>query len=149
MRKLFAAIIPAMIVLCLGCARGYEDKLAATLVPAKGKVTYQGKPLPNAVVTLHPVDKLAGGGASATELVRTPFGIAKDDGSFELTTIKPADGAPEGEYAVTVSWTGEKAPKSDNDAAPERLPAKFQNPVASGIRVQVRSGQELPEIRLN
>jgi len=143
-RNLFAAAL--FVAAFAGCSPSYQDRLELKPIPAKGKISLKGKPLPHAIVTFHPVEKL--GTPSSGDLVRTPFGVAKEDGSFELTTFKPADGAPEGEYAVTISWTGGPI-RSDNDAAPERLPPQYQNPVASGIRVQVRAGQELPEIRLN
>jgi len=143
--------VPVVVIaVACGCSAQPVEKLDKPLVPVRGKLSFQGKPMTNAIVTLHPVTPISVGENSKAQVSRTPFGVAGSDGTFAVTTLKPSDGAPEGEYAVTISWAGGIAPKSDNDAVPELLPPQYQNPTASGIRVQVRQGQpELPEIKLN
>lgn len=143
----------------VGCSSEPVDSIDKPLIPATGKISYRGKPIPNARITFHPVESLnpaAGAPPPATSgndgtpppLVRTPFAVVKEDGTFELSTLKPGDGAPEGEYAVTVSWTGDKPTVSDSDM-PEKLPLKFQNPALSGVRTRVSKGEPIPEIKLN
>lgn len=140
----------AFLAAACGCSTQSVEQLDKPLVPVRGKISFQGRPMPNAIVTLHPVTPIAVGEKSQANLSRTPFGVAGHDGSFDVTTLTPSDGAPEGEYAVTISWAGGAVPKSDNDAVPELLPPQYQNPTASGIRIQIRQGQpELPEIKLN
>jgi hypothetical protein len=159
-RSVHVFVAVAAVAFC-GCG-GSEpvDSIDKPLFPAAGKISYRGKPIPNARVTFHPVESLGAGGLSAnpvggsgTEstpapLVRTPFAIVKEDGTFELSTLKLGDGAPEGEYAVTVSWTGEKPTVSDSDL-PEKLPPKYQNPAFSGLKVRVKQGEAIPELKLN
>src|SRR5687768_17292422 len=70
-----------------GCGSGSERP-----VPVGGKVTLGEKPVDGAVVTFHS----KGGGRSAS-------GKTDADGNFKLTTINTGDGAPPGEYTVTIS----------------------------------------------
>lgn len=154
------AFVAALIAFgLLGCSSEPVDSIDKPLVPATGKISYRGKPVPNARITFHPVESLnsaaaalppatSGNDGTPPPLVRTPFAVVKEDGTFELSTLKPGDGAPEGEYAVTVSWTGEKPTVSDSDM-PEKLPLKFQNPAFSGVRARVKQGESIPEIKLN
>ncbi len=142
-----------------GCSSEPVDSIDKPLVPATGKISYRGKPIPNARVTFHPMESLnagvapsppaeAGSNSAPPALVRTPFAVVKEDGTFELSTLKPGDGAPEGEYAVTVSWTGEKPVVSDSDA-PEKLPPKYQNPAFSGLKAVIKKGEPIADLKLN
>jgi hypothetical protein len=89
--RLWAAL-PIMTVLmaALGCKEG-----RLPTYPVKGKVVYQGKPLANATVTLNPEDP-------AKVKDRHPTGITGEDGTFRISTYLYADGAPAGNYKVTV-----------------------------------------------
>lgn len=157
-RRVQVLVAVAAIAFC-GCGSEPVDSIDKPLFPAAGKISYRGKPIPNARVTFHPIEALGAGGVAANPaasgneatpapLVRTPFAVVKEDGTFELSTLKPGDGAPEGEYAVTVSWTGEKPTVSDSDL-PEKLPPKYQNPAFSGLKVRVKQGEAIPELKLN
>ena len=95
--------------------------------------------MPHATVVLHPSFDLG-------PEVSKPRATTNEDGTFVISTYASADGAPEGEYKVTVEqWTTtkpEEGPKS-------RLAAKFSKPDQSGISVRVASGKnELPAIEL-
>lgn len=63
----------------------------------QGKVIYQDKPLAGALVTFHPK------GQKDVHTVPST-GMTKEDGTFALTTGKK-DGAPAGEYLVTIICT--------------------------------------------
>jgi hypothetical protein len=65
--------------------------------PASGKVTVNGQPAAGALVVFHPK-------AADRANDPKPFATAADDGTFKLTTHDPDDGAPAGEYGVTVVW---------------------------------------------
>jgi hypothetical protein len=69
---------------------GCGDK--AKPVKVNGTVTLDGKPLPGATITFLPAGE---GGRSAS-------GLSGTDGSFDLTTYKPGDGALAGDYKITV-----------------------------------------------
>ncbi len=87
---------PFAALLAAGC--GGTGKPEA--VPAGGQVMFKkSTPAAGALVVFHPLDpdyeKRIGG---------KPFAKVKDDGTFTLTTYAEDDGAPEGEYGVTVDW---------------------------------------------
>jgi len=63
------------------------------MVPVSGAVTYQGRPLTDAVIAFVP-SASSGRGA---------FGRTDGDGRFRLMTAKPGDGVVPGKYKVTVS----------------------------------------------
>lgn len=70
-------------------------------VKVNGVVKLDGKPLAGALVTFLPE---GGAGRNAT-------GTTSSDGAFQLTTLKPDDGALPGSYKVTVSYVeGVEAP---------------------------------------
>jgi hypothetical protein len=97
--------------------------------PVRGTVLYRGQPAANADVFFHPV-----GAADA----RAPRPHAKADarGEFRLTTRRLNDGAPEGEYVVTVFW----AAAEGVEEPPDRLGGRYANPKTSSLRVRVRPG---------
>lgn len=103
-----------------------------TLHPVKGKVVgADGKPLEHATVVFHPV------GATDPNLSRPRAKVAAD-GTFTLSTVGTDDGAPPGEYKVTVEqWLA--GPRSDDPPA-NRLPAKYASPDQSGLTATVGSG---------
>lgn len=98
--------------------------------PVTGKVVLGDKPVANATVVFHP----AGGDTSEPR----PRGTTRSDGTFRLTTYDGHDGAPAGEYRVTVelwlsSGRGDEGPTS-------RLPAKYARPETSGLVATVATG---------
>ena len=114
--------------------------------PVRGQVSYQGKPTPGALVILHPVDDPD---------PRAPRPVARvgPDGGFAPTTYKTDDGAPAGEYAVTITWVEERdnqaAPKEEQREPKNRLPGRYGKPETSGLRVHIKKGQnELGPFRL-
>jgi hypothetical protein len=88
----FAALLAA------GCGgNGKPD-----VVPAGGQVMFKKTtPAVGALVVFHPVDP-----ALEKQIGGKPFAKVKEDGSFTLTSYAEGDGAPEGEYGVTVDWRG-------------------------------------------
>lgn len=80
------------------------------LVKVKGTVTLEGKPVPNGTVNFIPD---VGGPSASGEL--------KPDGTYELTTEKPGDGAMPGKYKVVVVAMEDQAGKLPEERSP--LPA--------------------------
>jgi hypothetical protein len=112
---------------CCSCSR-HSDKEVFTV---RGSVMFEGKPTPNAVVFFHPQGEPRSG---------TPMssGVVGPDGSFEITTFQPGDGAPAGMYAVSIVWK-KPAAVGDRDEV-YLLPERYINPQTSGLRVEVKEG---------
>jgi hypothetical protein len=116
-----------------------------SVYPTAGKVTFKGKPLPNALVVFVPVKGPA--------TVPQPSARTGVDGSFRLTTYDRDDGAPEGEYRVKVSTRfggGESNPLSKDAASVGVLKGRFETSQTSGLTATVKPGQkELAPFELN
>jgi serine/threonine-protein phosphatase CPPED1 len=99
----------------------------------RGKVHFEGTPTPDARVVFYFVD------AANKKLIRAGDALVEADGSFTLSTYTANDGAPVGEYVVTVTWP-EPAFDAQGRPGPNRLPGRYAGTETSPLRVQVRSG---------
>jgi hypothetical protein len=123
-----AAVV--LLLLC-GCAKPSNR---VPVYPAGGSLTQNGKAAAGAIVILHPT----AGTTSPTK----PRGKVGADGAFRLTTYDTADGAPAGEYAVTVYWPMPPKPgEPDFDDGPDVLNGKFLSPESPLARVTITAGE--------
>lgn len=114
------------------------------VVPVYGALFVEGEPAAGALVIFHAVTE--------TEPKTTnPNGRVQADGSFQLTTYESGDGAPAGDYIVTVFWPAPpKNPTERPDMGPDRLQNRYTNPDTSQIRVTVEPDKNhLHPIRLD
>ena len=122
-------LLPALF--CLSCSRG------GGLNPVRGKVLYKNQPLKGALVTFHPR------GANDITTVR-PVGLTREDGTFTVTTGQK-EGAPAGEYVVTLICSEEVARKDKRTISTEppqtrdRFGGTYANRETSKFRVEIRS----------
>ncbi len=122
----------------VGCGGGGKPEA----LPSGGKVTFNKTTPPvGALVVFHPVDP-----AFEKRIGGKPFAKVKEDGTFALTTFAEGDGAPEGEYGVTIDW---RPPAKENkagfsltegSAGPAKLKPKYGNPQQPFIKVTVKKG---------
>jgi len=122
-----------------GCGDAEPERVAT--YPVEAVVTFQGKPIPGAFVALHPKQPSAE--------VPTPRASVNADGALIVTTFNGGDGAPAGEYIITVEWY--KPIKSGADVVPGRnvLPAKYASPQTSDLLITVSADtNKLPPIDL-
>jgi predicted phosphodiesterase len=98
--------------------------------PVAGKVFFEGVPVPGAQVTLVPAKAKGKGG---------PVGVVGPDGSFRISTYQAYDGAPAGEYRVTVVWR-EGSPGGPPPTGPNRLPPRYADPETSGLTATIGPG---------
>ncbi len=118
--------------------------------PVRGQLMAGGQPAANAFVVFHPQ-----GDDERLRKLR-PTGRVAGDGSFTLTTYIADDGAPRGEYVVTVEWPGidpdMPASSEDSEAAlsgPDRLQGRYQDAAASSLRATIVAGANtLPPIEV-
>ena len=124
----------------VGC--GGSDGRKPTF-PTRGKVLVGGKPAAKAQVTFHPRSDPDGKSPR-------PSATVEADGSFTLQTYTAGDGAPAGDYAVTVSWPqGESPIGGDADAGPDRLGNRYSNPKTTTLSATVSAAPtEIPAYNL-
>jgi hypothetical protein len=140
-RRRRAAWLLPLLGAALVCSACGKDDGRVPVFPVHGHVLLDGKPIPYAFVVFHPVD------GSGRDDIR-PRAHAEADATFSLSTYDSGDGAPAGEYVVTVQ--AYKAP-TDADIGPaiNLLPAPYGNPRTSKLRAHVDAGEnELAALRL-
>jgi hypothetical protein len=112
-----------------GCSEG-----EVPVYPIRGKVLdKQGKPAAGAIIVLQPMSEEA----QATRAV----GIANENGEFKLTTRNEGDGAPAGEFVVTVIWPTPKRTPLDPEG-PDQLNGVLATADKSKIRFRVEKQPE-------
>lgn len=134
MRSTTILMLPVVLGLAAGCSDSRQP-----VFPVQGSVVFSGKPPTGAQVVFHPVGK------SGIDAVR-PSGQVDAEGKFSLTTFKAGDGAPAGDYEVTVEqWVS----KNDNPAV-NMLPARYLLTRTSGLRATVAAAEnEIPTFKLS
>jgi len=115
-------------------------------VPVSGKVMYKkDTPAEGALVVFHPTPEME------ARISGKPFARVGADGTFVLTTYEENDGAPEGEYGVTIDYRvkdkgGE--PKfrlgGDEGGAGGKLAidVKYTNPQQPVLKATVKRGEK-------
>jgi hypothetical protein len=72
-----------------------------------------------------------------------PHGEVGTDGKFQLGTFATADGAPAGEYVVTITWPETKTDATGDEVTHDRLKGRFRDPARSPWKVQIQEGTNL------
>ncbi|MEY4191025.1 MAG: hypothetical protein RIR17_1761 [Planctomycetota bacterium] len=135
----------ALILFCqvLGCGGDPSFKPSVPVFPAKGKLEFQGKPLDGVTLIFNPVDE--------NQKIK-PQATTDGEGNFTATTFQTGDGAPEGEFIITLVVRSNESDSAREDAEVEgrskpaktKFPAKYQNPATSNLKVKV--SREKPEL---
>jgi hypothetical protein len=134
--------LPLAVMLLLGCQQESPQFESRPTFPVQGRVLINGKPAAGVQVFFHPQDELQRG---------KPRGITDAEGRFHLRTYHDGDGAPAGQYTITLYWP---APYKSNMPAedqmpPDRLGQRYMNPKASTLRATVAAGPTtLPTLEL-
>lgn len=134
-------LLPALFVALLltGCS---EKPVWEVAYRASGSLSFKGKPVANADIVLFPED------STWPETVR-PRARTKEDGTFEVWTYEPGDGAPAGAYKVTLVHTEVGFSKGAVVAKPNDLPVKYERAESTDVRVTINpGGNQLPAISL-
>jgi len=127
----------ALIALVSACG-----KRGIPLYPVKGSVRINGEPAKDVNVMFTPVAAPQGG---ATPL--SPAAVTGEDGSFRLMSFKPGDGAPAGDYQVTIIYPMNRFNKHLSGI--DRLKGKFADPKKSGLTAKVEpKSNDLPPFEL-
>jgi len=116
-------------VVVIGCALSLVAGCGSGLAQVQGKVLLpDGKPAAGSQVVFE-------GGPDGHKV--TARGDVGNDGSFQLSTVRPGDGVPPGTYRALVN-----PPPMVNAEGPFRVPfnAKFTSFQTSGLEYEVKSG---------
>jgi hypothetical protein len=126
----FPMIVP-LLVFAVGCSGASDRK---SVYPVSGAVFVNGQPAAGARLFFHPADD------PTNPRTLRPFAVVADDGSFKLTTYLANDGAPAGEYVVTVTWPAPRPGGATDDGAvaPDRLKGAYATPVISKLRATIQ-----------
>jgi hypothetical protein len=131
LRPSFAMIALAAFVFA-GCGQG--DAGRVPVHPVQGAIQFRGQPIVGAFVSLHSQN-----GAMAE--IPTPRATVGSGGQFALTTYDGQDGAPEGEYVLTVQWYKPVRQGNEVVGGPNVLPVKYARPQTSDVIVRVAAGE--------
>jgi hypothetical protein len=123
-------IVALLMIAATGCGGGDGIQRLPTF-KSQGQVQWQGKPLAHALVMLHPEDP---------QLV--PVQARTDEGgNFTLTTYDTGDGAPKGDFKVTVTYYPLVKNGSSFEPGPQVIPAKYADPQNTQLRVSIKEGE--------
>jgi hypothetical protein len=121
--------------LLAGCSGQSKDPPHVPVYPVEGKLIVSGRLAGNSRVVFHPVDK-------GDSISLRPVANTRPDGTFQLMTYAAGDGAPAGEYIVTVVWLNESIPIDECEGldltAHDRLCGRYADPATSQIRATIR-----------
>jgi hypothetical protein len=115
-----------------GC--GSADSSRVPVHPASGAIQFRGKPVSGAFVSLHP----KGGNNTGAPSPRATVG---PDGTFALSTYEGQDGAPEGDYVLTVQWYKPIRQGNELVGGPNVLPPKYSSANTSDLLVKIAAGE--------
>ena len=122
-----------LLVLLAGCGpRGPKT------APVKGTITYQGKPVPYGTIMFQPED-----GPAATSNI--------SNGSYDLKTFRPGDGAVLGSHKVTVISLEDQSgrlPEDRNPLPPAVVPLSYSFPDQSGLTAVVEDKHNVIDFAL-
>jgi hypothetical protein len=138
--SLSAAAGAALILLLLvsGCSQAEPEKLP--VFPVTGQVIYEGRPAAGAWVVLHPADPQRA----------WPQPRAKTDsqGNFTLSTYDPQDGAPAGDYLVTLELPQVINRGGELETGGNLLPPQYSAPETTSIATRVAEGPNTLPIQI-
>ena len=136
-RLICTLVVASALIQSVGCSSGEARRPTQ---PASGTLKILGKAAPGATLVFHP-DQPWGKDEPK------PRATVKPDGSFEVTTYEGNDGAPEGNYTVTVEWFVPNKPDDGN--VTNRAPAKYGKAQSSPLKATIGKGPNtLPALEI-
>jgi hypothetical protein len=128
------AVVSAAALVLAGCG---PDQPKTAVV--RGKVTFQGKAVPNGTILFMPAS-----GPSAQ-------GEIQPDGSYTLTTFRKGDGAVLGKHTVVIvamKDMGDTLPEARSPLPPPLVPDKYTSAATSDLRAQVEDKENTIDFQL-
>jgi hypothetical protein len=124
-----AGALLLLVSLVAGCSK---SEATVPVHPVSGQVLFNGKPAAHASVIFHP--------KAGAEGVPVPRANADAQGNFTLSTYGVGDGAPLGEYAVTVELRPLVKKDGEFETGPNIIPRQYSTPQTTKITTRVAEG---------
>ena len=141
-----AALLATSIAAAIGCSKS-RDSNQLPVFPVTGHLSVNGQTPNGAFVVLHPKN---GTGTAPNGEVVHPRAVVKPDGSFVIGTYGADDGAPPGEYSMTIEWR--KIVRSSDGSpvlGPNVVPVKYARPQSSPVSIMIaEKSNELDPIKV-
>ncbi len=134
-----AGVALLMLVLVSGCSQ-QSAAPPVPVHPVTGQVTFNGKPAVGAAVVFHA--KAADGQFPA------PRAYTDSQGNYALSTFNGQDGAPAGEYAVTVELRAPVLKDGELVAGPNVIPQPYGSPKTTKLQVRVAEGSNTVPLKI-
>lgn len=135
-------------VMLSSCGGGPKGGERIQIFPVHGEVFIDGKPGKDAFVFLHPKQPVdnPNPGRPIASLARV-----NEKGEFKISTYESGDGAPPGEYTISVTWNEATGIMKDRFDGPDRLKGRYADPEKTGFKVEVPENAPAPIVipRLN
>lgn len=132
-------LLPLILAVAAQClAMGCSSTLTPPkTVPVQGSVTHNGRPVAGVRVKFHPQFDIG-----RTEFI--PYGETGPDGTFGLNTGRAGNGAPKGEYLVTLEIPYiDSDPHDGLEAEFDRLKGAYSDPDKSEWTVTLDDGENV------
>jgi hypothetical protein len=125
-------LILVLLILGFGCS-AKQNANRPKVHPVSGKILVAGKPAVGAQVVLFETDR------AGTNAYR-PHGKVGVDGIYRLTTFTTNDGAPDGDYALTVTWPSPPVKgQSEDEDGPDRFAKRYADYRRPAAQIKITS----------
>ena len=133
------ALAAGLLVIISGACSSSTKEVTKPVFPVRGQVFVKNKPAVAAFVLFVPVNE------PAEPKDPRPRAEVAADGSFQLSTYGDNDGAPAGDYIVTIRWPGNE----DLNEPSDKLNGRYSDAATSRLRATVKEApNEIPAFRL-
>lgn len=140
LNRTLLCLVVGLLLSLTGCKAGRKP-----VYSVHGKVLDKNnKPAVGALVMFHPVP-------NDDPQANKPNATVGEDGSFALQTYEKEDGAPAGDYVITLEWRAQNvASFGPNKLGEDQLRGRYGDPKVSNIKftVEKMGANEVPTITL-
>ena len=139
-RRFLAQAALILAIVCLSACGGSDRR---RVYPVRGQVLVDGKGASDALVFLHAIDD------TDSRVVR-PFAQADKEGKFAVSTYVSGDGAPAGDYHVTIEWRELSGLFKQDVGGPDRLKGAYADAKKAPFQITVgERDNELPPFEIS
>lgn len=119
--RVFRLLAPLVVLVGLSMTSCGGKKEFLDVFPVTGRINVNGEPAAECMITLTRTFEM--------DHPRRvwPYGLTDENGVFKITSYNAGDGAPEGEYIVTIEWKERSGLLNNNFDGMDRLDGAYAN----------------------